>query len=268
MEEFFKGGKTILYVSHDANSINQLCTRAIFLANGKILMDDEAQVVTKYYHKLLFSKEDKRESTLNEIKNRTTTKIKNNLKRVVPSQDKQKTKTSIEESYFIPDFLPKSTLEYKNYDIEIKNIKIIDSQNNQVNVLKYGELYSFSVRIKSNISAKKVSFGLQLKDDKGFVLTSVESLKCNKKDIQFDLKENSIFDLKFNFINYFNNGTYYFNLGISSFEHEQVILNRIIDILVFKSIHSKSLSGGYIDLFESLSVKIDEKDFLYNLKEK
>lgn len=35
MESFFKGGKTILFVSHEANSINELCSRAILLDRGR-----------------------------------------------------------------------------------------------------------------------------------------------------------------------------------------------------------------------------------------
>ena len=51
MEEFFKGGKTIIYVSHDANSVNELCTRAVFLDAGTIILDSDAKTVTSYYQK-------------------------------------------------------------------------------------------------------------------------------------------------------------------------------------------------------------------------
>jgi len=54
MEEFFKAGKTIIYVSHDSNSVNQLCNRAVLIHEGNIIMDGAPNEVTKFYEKLLF----------------------------------------------------------------------------------------------------------------------------------------------------------------------------------------------------------------------
>ena len=54
MEEFFKSGKTIIFVSHDVNSVNQLCNRAVLLYDGAILMDGMPKEVTKYYEKLIW----------------------------------------------------------------------------------------------------------------------------------------------------------------------------------------------------------------------
>ena len=56
MQTFFESGKTIIYVSHSAGEVNRLCTRAIMLHDGEILMDGEPKEVTKYYEKYLFAK--------------------------------------------------------------------------------------------------------------------------------------------------------------------------------------------------------------------
>ena len=57
MEEFFKAGKTVLFVSHDANSVNKLCTRAVLLHGGNIILDGEPKDVTRFYEKLAYAKE-------------------------------------------------------------------------------------------------------------------------------------------------------------------------------------------------------------------
>ena len=41
MEEFFNADITILYVSHDANSVNRLCSRAILIEQGEVLLDGD-----------------------------------------------------------------------------------------------------------------------------------------------------------------------------------------------------------------------------------
>jgi lipopolysaccharide transport system ATP-binding protein len=49
MNEVAGGGRTILFVSHDINAINSLCTRALLLHQGKVLLDGSTKTVTEYY---------------------------------------------------------------------------------------------------------------------------------------------------------------------------------------------------------------------------
>jgi lipopolysaccharide transport system ATP-binding protein len=51
MEDFSGTGRTVLFVSHNMQTINQLCDRAIWLEGGKIIEDgDPSDVVTHYLH--------------------------------------------------------------------------------------------------------------------------------------------------------------------------------------------------------------------------
>lgn len=52
MKMFFESGKTILFVSHSTQQINQLCHRAILLDNGEIIDEGNTTKVTDNYHKL------------------------------------------------------------------------------------------------------------------------------------------------------------------------------------------------------------------------
>lgn len=58
MKEFFTRGKTILYVSHLLPSIVELCTRAILIDKGEIIMDGQPEPVTKAYQKLVSANND------------------------------------------------------------------------------------------------------------------------------------------------------------------------------------------------------------------
>ncbi len=49
MKEVAKGGRTVLFVSHNMSAINNLCSRTIMLENGRLVMDGETNsVVSKY----------------------------------------------------------------------------------------------------------------------------------------------------------------------------------------------------------------------------
>lgn len=47
--EIIKEGCTILYVSHHMDEIKRICTRAIFLENGKIVKDGKVDDICNYY---------------------------------------------------------------------------------------------------------------------------------------------------------------------------------------------------------------------------
>lgn len=53
--EFMNAGKTILFVSHDLNSIKRFCKRAIWINDGSVVMDGETDEVTDRYNDFLAS---------------------------------------------------------------------------------------------------------------------------------------------------------------------------------------------------------------------
>lgn len=72
--EFMKAGKTILFVSHDVNSIKRFCKRTIWLNNGKLIMDGNTDEVTDRYMDFLKS-ELSIEDYFEKIKNKGDVKI-------------------------------------------------------------------------------------------------------------------------------------------------------------------------------------------------
>jgi len=51
--EFRRRGGTLVFVSHDANAVEHVCSRAILLDGGKVLMDGDPHDVMERYHRLL-----------------------------------------------------------------------------------------------------------------------------------------------------------------------------------------------------------------------
>ncbi len=49
MGEVAKGGRTVLFVSHNMGAIKQLCSNAVLLANGKVLLSGDVSEVTESY---------------------------------------------------------------------------------------------------------------------------------------------------------------------------------------------------------------------------
>lgn len=59
IREFFRKGKTILFVSHSMDSIKKLCNRAILLEKGELIMDGSAAEVVDKYQSMIPDKKKK-----------------------------------------------------------------------------------------------------------------------------------------------------------------------------------------------------------------
>ena len=51
-------------------------------------------------------------------------------------------------AYFIPGMIPKSTINIKNYDVEIFEPRILTINNKHVNMLKMDESYIYTFKVK------------------------------------------------------------------------------------------------------------------------
>jgi ABC-type polysaccharide/polyol phosphate transport system ATPase subunit len=50
MRSFREAGKTILFVSHSVGQVREICKRAIWIHQGSVVQDGDAETVTENYH--------------------------------------------------------------------------------------------------------------------------------------------------------------------------------------------------------------------------
>jgi len=237
MEEFFKSGKTIIYVSHDANSINQLCTRAVFLNEGNIAMDASPKEVTTFYEKFLFSPVDKQKEMIQSL-SQPQQKSPSPTPAIKVKEDEKLS------DYFLPELIPQSRVEYQNYPVTIHNIRITDANDQPVNVLISGKRYFYRYSVAFEMDAVDVSLGMQIKSEKGQVITAT-SLAQFEQTIDH-VNKNEYLEMTWEFDCMLLPGIYYLNAGTSSLiEGERTFLHRIVDAACFKVIsdHPQRFSG-------------------------
>jgi lipopolysaccharide transport system ATP-binding protein len=262
MNEFFQGGKTVIYVSHETSSINRLCSRAVLLDNGEIILDCDSATVTKFYLKYLHATGKNKIAVREEIRNATATAPGP----VARAREKAEKKTSADatrrepqSAFYIPDFRPKSTLEYQNKAIRIYGARIVDTNNRQVNVLTHGEEYQYVVHYKSELRnpVYDVAFGMEIKDHKGFRISSIESnLSYRNRLFAAHMSAGQQITATFTFCCLFAPGLYFVDSGVSSYASgEQEVLNRLVDVLCFKvQDPADRLFGGLVNAFRSVRI--------------
>lgn len=259
IESFMDEGKTILFVTHGVNTVNELCTRAILLDLGELILEGPPILVTRFYNKLLYAQHDQRTTVREEILqlNRNE-EMKKDFERDADSDDGQDNghagippSVILEDqeirprAYFVPNFSPKSTLKHKYYDVEILEPRIKTFSGERVNALVMNDEYEFSCKVKFNLDAENVRFSMLIQNEKGF---SISGFTVPKEDqdtsVTREIKKGEIYSFKIKFKCALLPDVYY--IGVSVFfvneKMERVVLNRISDILVFKVLEEKGLN--------------------------
>ena len=127
LKERKKRNMSIIYVSHDLNSLKLLCDRVILLNHGEVVKEGSAEDVINSYNFLI--------SKLND------------------SEEKLEIK-DLENS------------NYGTYDAEITDVEVAGSKSG-TNVISSGETTDIKIYIKSNIDLDNVNIGIIIRDKFG-----------------------------------------------------------------------------------------------------
>lgn len=249
MEEFFKGGKTIIYVSHDPNSVNELCTRAVFLDAGNILLDSDAKTVTSYYQKFIFATESNKDNVITEIKEFSETGIKQNTSPEENNGEGQKNISSDSE-LFLEGFV--SNPNRVNEDIAIfEDVMIYTDDNRRANHLTMKSQYIAKYKIRFKRKMQNVSVGLRVKNLKGVLISGI-NLKAGRNKTIPHVDKNDVYEVESMFDCLLLPGTYFLNLSCSDNQGNSAIIE---DAFIFKVQPDSFEQGGYISLNQTLRVR-------------
>ena len=250
MEEFFKGGKTIIYVSHDANSVNELCTRAIFLNKGSILLDGEAKIVTQYYQKYLFAKNDEIQKVEREIINLSKSKdmiLENKIIDNKSSEKSSRPKYLDSETY--DKNMKSNPVVFNEHIAYFHDINIKNSSGQVVNHLLMGNRYKVEFSITFKKKLHDVSAGMQIQTLKG-VLISGANMKAYLNESIEVINSNETYNFNIEFDCLLLPSTYFIKLFATA-DNENIVTME--DAIIFKVKDGIAKQGGYVTLNQSIN---------------
>ncbi|MNJ13759.1 Teichoic acids export ATP-binding protein TagH [compost metagenome] len=261
MEEFFKAGKTVLFVSHDANSVNKLCTRAVLLHGGNIILDAAPKDVTRFYEKLAYAKESDHPAVLREI-----AAFQQQGPALLPAPDDQEQDEDVPadaepeqtrlKPYYLPELVSKSALTYPTDRAQIIDPHFTTLSGERVNVLVSGEEYFYTYKVAFKDVARQLSLGMQFKDMHGVAITAA-SLHYDPLRLIEQVPRNSSLKASWRFTCNLLTGHYFSNAGVAEvIDGEPVFIARVVDAAVIKVIaDEKSIVRGTVDLGQVLEVE-------------
>lgn len=232
IEKLFKDGKTVIFVSHNAQSVVEFCSRAVLLYDREIILDDTPKKVTDYYQKLVFSKD--KQKVLDEIDGKVEVIKKEENKKKIEKE------IEIDNRYYLPE-LKSKPIEYRNYDVDIFDVMILNEDGKKVNILRIGQEYFINYKVKFTKIEENIVFGFTIYNIKGIEIGGYIIKKVNY------CEAGETISIMGKFICNFQLDTYFIKCGVATFKNEEIIfLNRIIDAVAFKVITFPKENWGLI----------------------
>lgn len=249
-------GVTILFVSHGAGTIIELCTRAMLFDQGELILNGSPKKVVSYYYKMIFAHRERVEELKNEWQ-----KNPNRLNIVwddVEDENKQETvktdKRGIEkelnevppqESFYDPGMVPQSTVYYEKHGAIIKNPHLTTTGGTQVNILANGEEYIFTYSVFFERPAFQVSFGMLIKTVSGLEIGGGATASIGG-GVDY-IEGGTCWSVNFCFRCLLNPGMYFLNAGLVGIVNgSEVYLDRNIDIAMFRVQEKEELTSTAI----------------------
>jgi lipopolysaccharide transport system ATP-binding protein len=239
IEAISNSGATILFVSHSATSIVELCDRAVFLHCGELLAIGSPKHIVGRYQKLLYAPPDKHDQLVLEIRN------ENDKKRLVQAeltgQNVSETfffspeiKTTINLDSYDPGLIPTSLISYGPYGATILDPTIYTKSDDRVNNLTRGTTYRYQYRVRFDHPAINVRFGMLIKTISGLELGGGVSASSNHLGLTV-VEAETVYSVEFEFCCRLNPGVYFMNAGVSAqVNGYDTYLHRLVDAAMFR----------------------------------
>lgn len=226
IESFRSKGTTLLFVSHDTATVKKICSKAIYLKDGRAFEVGEAKAVCDLYEQNLFGG--------------------------LRSEDKN---TQI-RAYVDPEF---SCLESEKsiggVSALIESVCVEDDFLERVNVVPEGVDFRVRLKVKFFEISDSVHFG--------FMVRTVEGVEVYGTNTDADgvgrlFHENEKAEVSFYLKNYLASGAYFLSCAVSALEGgRRVILHKRIDCLAFKVVDvDPRIRSGIANLFARHSITI------------
>ncbi len=249
-------GSTILFVSHSAATVVELCDRAMLIDAGEKLAIGVPKAIVGKYFKLLYAPADTREALLHEIRQTDFTETFPEAD-ILPEflsvslDDRRMCET--ESEFFDPHLIPQSTLAYEPRGAHIESPQILTLGGKKVNCLQRGSSYRYTYMVRFSEGAANIRFGMLIKTVSGMELGGGVSAPNAFEAITY-LKPGSMIRVEFRFICRLNPGVYFLNAGVvGCVAEEEVFLHRVLDACMFRVLPVEgNLSTGVVH-FDGIS---------------
>ncbi len=250
-------GATVLFVSHSAGTVIELCDRAVLLDRGELLAQGAPKFVISRYHKLIYAPANQYEAVREGIRHESDSADAAPTMVHAASGDgvAQEAAEEQDDACYEEGLRPQSTVRYTNRGAWIDEPHIETPQGRRVNVLRRGREYVYAYRASFESAAAGVRFGMMIKTLTGFELGGAATAAHGMDGIT--ALPGQAYQVRFRFRTSLAPGTYFLNAGITALEADgETFLDRLVDAAMFRVMpDAQRLETGTVDFLVEACVK-------------
>ena len=223
-------GASILFVSHSAGTVIELCNHAILLDQGELILQGKPKRVTSVYQKIIYAPAEKAAKIRKRILSGAEENLENHLQ--IPAGSHPAAQE--DEPDFDPHLVPQSTLRYENRGAKIEDAHIETLEGKRVNILIHGKEYVYTYTVKFSRSASQVIFGMLIKTTTGLELGGGATTTILEDSIAY-IPSGACYRVRFQWRCLLTPNTYFMNAGVmGALADEHGYLHRLIDVAMFR----------------------------------
>lgn len=247
IEAIREAGATVLFVSHSAGTVIDLCDRALLLDAGELLADGPPKQVVGLYQKLLYAPAERVAALREEIRARPAQTVAPQAQPAPAAETRDQSPDQV-EPYFDEGLRPASTLAYEARGASIHDPYLATPEGRRVNVLVAGRSYDYRYRVHFEQAAAGVRCGMMMRTVTGIEVCG--AVTATPESALPVAEAGSHLDVVFRFRCQLAPGVYFLNAGVLARQHEgEAYLDRRIDVLMFRVLPDAGRLGtGLVDM--------------------
>jgi lipopolysaccharide transport system ATP-binding protein len=250
IEKLKAQGVTILFVSHSARAVVELCDRAVLMYKGESIQTADAKTIVTQYQRLIYASPTEHQSVLESIRKGAFSGSRQ--KRRVTAQHAESAKAGATcddyDESFNAGLVPSSTERYAERGASIDSIRIETLEGRQVNVLRPFTKYLYRYRVTFQEEAENVRFAMTISATRGVGLGA--QWTAIRGEGLPHVAPGTVVEVCLPFHNVFTAGSYFVNAGVQGDVYGRpVTMHRIIDAVMFRvSARSRTRTDYYVDI--------------------
>ncbi|MFA0113355.1 ABC transporter ATP-binding protein [Vibrio sp. 10N.261.46.E11] len=216
IEEFQSKGTTLLFVTHDIESMKKICDKGLLLNKGKLSGFGDAKSIAEQYEKELFN--------------------------IVHDTDTVEDTETVKEAETIekvdPELISNCEIQYGDKRAEIKSLWLENINNKKTNVFDSKSNMKLKYKVEFHEDVENIIFSFLIKTKDGITLLGVDTSDCKVEHQKY--KKGDIIEVEFDLKNTFYPDTYYINVGLrDDSEDSPTFLHRRVDALIFRIVNDE-----------------------------
>lgn len=233
IEELTSSGTTLLFVSHDTETVKKICSRAIYLNAGIARLEGKAKEVCTEYERDLFG-----------------------ASKGGDSKVKAEEKSPEESTFLDPALLSTDEKVYGDGRAVIDAISITDTDRQPINVIPAGAAFVVTYNVKFIDMVSRPILGMMITSREGICIFGTNTTDLPVSARKFHSGDE--IQVSFNLTNNLGPGIYYLTCGIHSQDHTEglIYVQRRMDACLLRSLgHDGDTASGTSNLFPLINVE-------------